>query len=1110
MSDERHQPRQERIGNWQEEFVGQLYRLFKLSRIHDLENEAAQQGLETTAHQFQELLALEGIDYLDVVFAGDNIFINGKPLRASREVYHTVLDLGELLKEVDFNEVTLTPGVDQQALEAMLREYNRRREHPGQRDKRVVRPAESIRYRLIDPKKLLDIEEEEEQTAEEQVLQLYPAAVVTMRRFHQAVQQQEFRGLRFIKRISQRLVALSDSAAETFLAMTSMRKTRDDKGGISVNAGVLAMLVGRHITDSYRTLQRLCYSAMVADIGRPRAAGVYDRREVPNVIPKLSMSGKESLGPSNALLILRNGRLREPTLRRATIAYEAGWLRYEHDIGWPYGNNRRPSVESFIVRVCHRYWDLMALKPSMNERRSPEQVFETLLEEADSRLERAVVRLVMETLAFYERGAIVETSEGWKGVVVEPGERMADFPRPVVRMVRDASGNAIDPQDLDLSNADIDFERFGLVRRQIRNVKDERLLKVARRIRPDDWDQKHATPSKKSRKRRTPRKKSKPASNRSSPERKDSDPPSTPTESDQSPGSGHSTGRSSGAHRAGGQGGNSDASSSSRPASGTSQSLKARRRESTEKSSPEDPSVVLEFGPGSGPPGAGAAQGPSGEPEAPGQGTEGNEADEQVPELSPEAIEPTDEEGGDDEIADISPDQIDPVEQPSDAAAAGDDPEPASDAQDPTRQMSREEADRKLGDFVEREQQRGEQNDDGMLRDYIDSVQDEQADPDPDRQPASEPRARQQFEPEELSGQTGVDADPGGSGAEATPDDATRQMDSEQSANVLEDFVDETSGEQAPPGDGATRQVDAEQSHQMLEDYVDQPDEPDDSRGEEDGGRLGSLATDMSEDTSPEEISKTERVSSEKSHELLRDFVQEDDADEAHATDSASSDVEQAATEAIDHEQSEELLQDFVDETAGGAESSGSDREHSGRISPPGDRDPDTPDSGATEAMSSEKSRELLDSYVDEPSGQADPHDSGGVDEEGRLGQLASDIDEAPDQKQDAKTVANDESHELMRDFVEETPASEGGDADAEQGDKHLGEMVAEQLQESEAEPEDGSTEAISSEKSRELLRDFVDSEQEESAEDDDATRRVSSEHSAQVLQDFVDDEDDS
>jgi hypothetical protein len=739
----------------------------------------------------------------------------------------------------------------------------------------------------------------------------------------------------------------------------------------------------------------------------------------------------------------------------------------------------------------------MALKPSMSERRAPADVFDTLLEEADSKVERAVVQLVMETLAFYERGAIVETSEGWRGVVVQPGERMSNFPRPVVRMVRDGNNNAIEPQDLDLSDPDIDFKRFGLVRRQLRNVKDERLLEVARQLRPDDWKSKHTTPSSKSRERSKPRStasKSKQKTNKSKQKKrkpkKKKKKKQAPTPEQSSPNTG--AGDNSSAPGAGAIG--SSPRDDSRPGAGTSQSIETRRRESNDDSSSDDASVVLEFGPGSGP-GGGSSPSPTQQPESPSQQSGGNpqpqqtgsdaasrqtadeSADEGVQELTPEAIEPTETSDGDDESSEdgpiaLDPEQVDPVDdEPAEPEPDRQTQSPVA-AQEATQQMSREEADDKLGDFVDREQERAEQEDDGdgMLRDYVDSVRDDQ------NVGGEESGARdpQQFAPSELSGETEANAAPAADEeefadmADAAPDDATRQMDSDQSARVLEDFVEETADAEPAAGDDATQQVDAEKSHQMLQDYVDEPDDeqdPSPNAQEDDDGRLGELATNMSENTSPEEVSKTERVSSEKSHELLRDFVEENSGPE----DGVQADGGEPAS-------------------------------------------PDSQGSGATEAISSEKSKELLDSFVDEPSDQGEPHDSG-LEDDDRLDQLASDIDDGPPGDDDtAKTVANDKSHELMRDFVEETPGSEQESPDEGRGDDQLGELVdeAEQMDD-DSSGESGATEAISSEKSRELLKDFVDSEQEAAEQgEDNATRQVDAEHSAEILQDFVDEEEDS
>ena len=1194
---------QNEFGNWRETFVKQLYRLFKVCRLHELDNEAADTAMKQAAGKMRQIFEADEleVDLMDVIFAGDNIFVNGKPLRASRDVYATILELGDLLAEVGFNDITISPGINQDDIKAMLETYLERRDNPHLRDKdNVINLGETVRYRRIDPKKLLDLDDDD-LTAEEQVLRLYPAAVVLLRRFTQNVREQDFAALRFVKRISQRLVALSDSAAETLLAVTAMRKTRDEPGGIAVNSGVLAMLIARHLSDSYRTLQRVCFGAMVADIGRPRAAGVYQRQSTPNVIPKLNMSGKEQLGPSNALLLLRNGRVRQPTLRRAIIAYEAGWLMNEQDIGWPFGDKRQPSIESFIVRVSRRFWDLMALKPSMKKRRTPQAVLDILLKEADSRIERSIVHLLMETIAFYEKGAMVETSTGWRGVVARPGQRMADFPRPVVRMVRDPSGNAIDPQDVDLTDENVNLKRFGLVRKSLKNANDKRLRQVANQLRPSGWKERHSPPSEKSRERKTTSKKKKRPKkkpkkqrkkpktkpkksaneNSSSPDNKpspppveskqpglnsSSEPPPVPEEKESNlgAGGGDSKPRPSSAKNSAVTSGSmpsvdrsksKDLTETSSPAP---KSYTAKRTKNEDKRDPDDPSVILEFGPGK----VNAMMQPTGRQESDaGQGGDeqgrSSGPHEGIEEISASEIEPAGA-AGEDELDEISASGVEPIElgHSGDAEPIELEPEPLEpepielepepiegDEQDPpdagspsesnagesvgrfdqeTRNVSSDESADVLGGYVDESEEptreaRAE-GEGGLVNDYV--QQDDQGG-------ADQPMTGDD-QSDELR-RLASDSQQTGSGSF---DGSTRQMSRDESSDILEQFVEE-----APESDedaDTTRRVGTERSQELLRSYVGQtsPDEPKDSL-EEKSERLDELAADLDENTSPEEVKKTERVSSEKSHELLRSFVEEvpshveespDEQEESPedsrlgelASDIDATSIEEHgnSTKTVDSGRSKNLLQNYVDKTP-------SDAQESGEAPGSGTHD-------ATETVSNEESKELLQSFVEEvPEDEDREQEPSGKE---KLGDLASDIDATSVHDHDkTETVSSERSQELLQSFVEEVPS----ETEKSPEDSRLGEFASE-IKDDSTETS-GATRAVSSEKSREVLRDYVDGisdehdaaspdsieenpddsrlgelvsniEEEEPPSDKDATRTMSSEQSREVLNDYVDD----
>jgi hypothetical protein len=127
--------------------------------------------------------------------------------------------------------------------------------------------------------------------------------------------------------------------------------------------------------------------------------------------------------------------------------------------------------------------------------------------------------------------------------------------------------------------------------------------------------------------------------------------------------------------------------------------------------------------------------------------------------------------------------------------------------------------------------------------------------------------------------------------------------------------------------------------------------------------------------------------------------------------------------------------------------------------------------SDATEAISSEKSRELLENFVEDDSDEAaaQPLDTDG----GALGDMAADLDETEGEPGPTRSIDSATSEEILGDYVEEDANDEDGETS---GDRQL-ETLADEMDDSEAESADtsGDTEQISDEESDELLRNYIE-----------------------------------
>lgn len=302
-------------------------------------------------------------------------------------------------------------------------------------------------------------------TVREQIIQLYPAAVVTMRRVYRDLEAGEGRALRFVKRISQRLVTLSETQADVLWTVSTLRNTWDDPAGIAVNAAISSLLMARKLTDDFDALQRICFCALVAG-RRRRSDSTGD-----GVSPR-------NRAPREALLVLDNAETRYAALQRAMVAYEVAWLANKHEIGWPWGDKRFPRVESLLIDTARRFWDELTAGEARADRPSPPEVFERLRASAETRLGTVVVDLLVDTLGYFEDGAAIETSTGWRGVIVEPAATIEHLRRPTVRMVLGPDGEESEPFDVDLSDESIDSEDFGVAHKRLDVAEGSRLAEI--------------------------------------------------------------------------------------------------------------------------------------------------------------------------------------------------------------------------------------------------------------------------------------------------------------------------------------------------------------------------------------------------------------------------------------------------------------------------------------------------------------------------------------------------------------------------------------------------------------------------------------------------------
>lgn len=447
--------------------VRQLYRMFKTGTIHLMNNEAVTQAIGQAVKVVSRLKE-QGVDEISLLFLNDTVFVNGTLLKAGREIYEAALDLGVLLRRAGANEMSVSTEATVEELSEVVRYASGRMRsdvHDGQEDEPLPRFSEGASLRLIDPALLEDVQTGS-MTARDRLGRTYASTLVVMRFLYDGLKEGRYGVSRQLKRLTQQLVLLADEDPKAFLGLTRMRNVQDDEAGRAVNSAILAILAVREVTSDVRTVSRVALSALMADIGRPRAAGM-GRGSGSNlaVIPVLSEEQQRRLPRATVVAVAAVGRLHDEALHRTVVGYEAQWLANKRLLGELYEGEYLPHLESTLVFMVRRFNELITYDVYSQSRMAPDDAMRVLRRTASDEPERRCADLLFQALGLVPRGSVVELSSGHLGVVLENSDKPGLYGLPSVQVFADKNGERVNGILVDLAKPSRDVLRYGGIQR---------------------------------------------------------------------------------------------------------------------------------------------------------------------------------------------------------------------------------------------------------------------------------------------------------------------------------------------------------------------------------------------------------------------------------------------------------------------------------------------------------------------------------------------------------------------------------------------------------------------------------------------------------------------
>jgi hypothetical protein len=436
-------PLAEQIRDRGAEVAGAVFRLAKNALVHSMDNAAVEESITSALETLKGFTSVVGTA-ATMTFAEDTIFVGGQLLRASRGIYEAAIELGKIFGRVGVAEVSFEPSLTRASLTKLGTLLAMATRDPEHRDALLDAEIPGIRVREADAD-LMRTKNFSALPPEERMVRFYATALVVMRQFFEDVSEGRALSPHRVKRLAQRMVAMSLVNDPAFLGLTAMASAHRDDAGRAVLGAILSLVIGREITQSRSVLARLAMSALMSESGRVRMSAGRSAAQV-----SLSDSDEAAIPATTALVCIVTGGVNPPSAARAVSAFEATWLE-QVDLNGPlYGGAERPGAEAEVIAFVRKL--VLHLAPrDATPALGPAEALDAMARDADA--SRFLLRILVRALGIIPIGSVVELDSGEWAVVVGSSAYATASPLPMLHVVTDGKGQPLaEPRPLDLGS----------------------------------------------------------------------------------------------------------------------------------------------------------------------------------------------------------------------------------------------------------------------------------------------------------------------------------------------------------------------------------------------------------------------------------------------------------------------------------------------------------------------------------------------------------------------------------------------------------------------------------------------------------------------------------
>ncbi len=280
---------------------------------------------------------------------------------------------------------------------------------------------------------------------------VYSRAVDTMRKVFQEVRSGKVPALGDVQRTVDDIIRSLHTEQHSLLACTTIKSYNEYLINHSVNVGILAIALGERMGLDGTFLRELGLGALLHDLGMAH-------------IPEAITHQLRELTPEETVLIeshpLEGVRMLERMDVRSEITLR---VVKEHQIGYDgtgyptLAAGEQPHPYTMIVTLANSYDALTTLRPYRDPLRLTDAMAE-MKRSSGTLFEPQILDHFLAMLGMYPPGMVARLTTAELAVVTRPGTE--DTSRPWVRIVRDADGNALDGEEVNLREVDLDTNEY--------------------------------------------------------------------------------------------------------------------------------------------------------------------------------------------------------------------------------------------------------------------------------------------------------------------------------------------------------------------------------------------------------------------------------------------------------------------------------------------------------------------------------------------------------------------------------------------------------------------------------------------------------------------------